>query len=520
MSIRAIAIAAPEHFSGKKSSTAINSSDPVSLFNALRTSAAAAEEGKGAWGNSNWASGPLKRRQSCLLMYSLDDVATLDTLLALEDPNLVLIGAMSICMRGALECAEHIRARMGARCIIVLGGRHVSEAMYKNKNNNVLHHKSSPLQLVSAGEISDVFDLVVGGEAEEVIFKLGESLARKKFEGAHDRHRLLSGIADASGNWVAGIISGHEYILTLSSKQGRIDKSTLPSITKLFGTSSKFSVFEGLHTAHVFSDTGPGCVFDCDFCSERLSVTGQPENIMGAPFSLYRQLSEAVNSVLLEYGEIRASAFIEDSTLLLGKKSNISTFCSLMERNSLPVTFGAQLTVDQILSRPKELMRLSSVGLSYVFLGVETLEPFAIGGMNKDVSRKLSSWASRIESACELLNACHLKVGFALLFGLGETHSSRLRLIDLIEKVNRNLDMPIVTSMNWAVQHPLKGFDNGANYTYLEWPVLGKHMLELFHFFGEASTEYNVPKVAKPKYQEVLELLHQSRTLPSTKKIQ
>ncbi len=512
MRIQAIAIAAPEHFTGKKESV-VNGSDPASLYNALRAAAAAADEGRGAWGNSNWADGVLKRRLSCVLMYSMDDLSRLDTVLESEQPNLVLIGAMSVCMRGALECATYIKARMGDQCVIVLGGRHVSESMYKDERNGVVHHKSSPLKLIAEEELADVFDLVVGGEAEDVVLRLGESLGRKKFEGLRDRKRLLSDVSEASGNWVAGVICGSKDIFTLASKYGRIVKSTLPSITKLFGATSRFSVFDGLYTAHVYSDTGSGCVFDCSFCSERLSVVGEPENILGAPFTLYKQLREAANSVFLEYGEKYVSAFVEDSTFLLGKKSNIKKFCELLELNGLPLKFGAQFTVDQVISRSDELYRLSAVGLSYVFLGVEVLDPYSIGGMNKDTSRKLSSWAGRVEHACDLLNSYGIRVGFALLFGLGETHLSRCRLLNFIERINRRVDVPVTVSMNWAVQHPLKGFDNGANYTYLQWPVLETRMLNLFHRFGEASTEYAIPQVGRPKYEEVLDVVYRSRGL-------
>lgn len=512
MKIQAVAIAAPEHFAGKKDSI-VNSSDPVSLFSALRAAAAAADEGRGPWGNSNWADGALKRRQSCILMYSLDDVPRLDAILELEEPNLVLIGAMSVCMRGALECAMHIKAKMGDQCVIVLGGRHVSEAMYKDENNGVVHHRSSPLKLIFNEELADVFDLVVGGEAEDVILKLGESLGRRKFEGLRDRKRLLSDISDASGNWVVGIFSASREIFTSVSKYGRIDKSNLPSVTKLFGATSRFSVFGGLYTAHVYSDTGSGCVFDCSFCSERLSVVGSPGNISGAPFALHRHLDEAANSVFLEHGENYVSAFVEDSTFLMGKKSNIKIFCELLERSFLPVKFGAQFTIDQVISRPDELKRLSAVGLSYVFLGVETLDPYSVGGMNKDTSIKLRSWASRVDHACDVLSSCGIRIGIALLFGLGETHLSRCRLLKFIESINRRLRAPVTVSMNWAVQHPLKGFDNGADYTYLQWPVLDFRMMDLFHSFGEASTEYAIPYVGKPKYEEVLDVVHRSRGL-------
>lgn len=53
--IRAIAISAPECISGTKSGRALNSSDPVSLFNACRCAADLARGRESGWAMSNWA---------------------------------------------------------------------------------------------------------------------------------------------------------------------------------------------------------------------------------------------------------------------------------------------------------------------------------------------------------------------------------------------------------------------------------------------------------------------------------
>jgi B12-binding domain/radical SAM domain protein len=513
VAIRAIALSAPAHPSGTIHPAALNSPDPVSLFNALRRAASRAAKGEGPWGQSNWAGSRARRRECCLLMYSMDDRPRLDALLRRERPNIVLIGAMSVCMRGAVECATRIRATMGDDCLIVLGGRHASETLYRGARGrpSVEHHRGSVPRLMESGQIEDVFDIVVGGEAEDVVCRLGIALDAAPFAGRRDRARVLAELADADGDWVAGIVDAGGSIRTLASRRLPIDRNDLPSVGWLFGVSASFGVFDGARTAHLFSDTGPGCAFDCGFCSERRSVTGKPQDVDRAAARLYRQMREARDVIADQHPTAKASAFVEDSILLLGKRSAIADFCALMERQPLGVSFGAQLTIDQILARRDDIRRLRDAGLSYLFIGLETLDPAAIGGMSKDISARRSAWAYRAEAALAFLGSLDIKVGAALLFGLGEPAAARLALFEFVGALRRRYGVPQTLSMNWAVQHPLKGQDGGTGYDYAGWPVIGEQMLGLFHSFGEASTEYPVAGVARPTVREVTDIFQAYR---------
>ncbi|RIL07318.1 MAG: hypothetical protein DCC75_10135 [Proteobacteria bacterium] len=217
-----------------------------------------------------------------------------------------------------------------------------------------------------------------------------------------------------------------------------------------------------------------------------------------------------------------ASAFVEDSVLLGGAPQYISSLACRLEHFPLPIRFGAQLTIAQILSRKDLVTRLRKSGLSYLFVGLETLEPSSIGGMSKDLGSKLHSWRKRAEEVFEFLSAINVRCGVALLFGLGESHYARITLLDHLQGWQRSFGIPAPISANWAVQHPLKGHDGGANYRYLDWGVPDGPFLEPFQEFGEASIKYPISGQPAPKLEEVLEIaaaLRQLRTVSESRKV-
>src|SRR4051812_35815707 len=98
MSLRVLALAAPQFPADRGPSRALNSKDPASLFNACRLAARRADSGVGPWADSNWAGGRAARRPLVLLEDSLPATrARLERLLEEVRPNLLLIGSMSIC---------------------------------------------------------------------------------------------------------------------------------------------------------------------------------------------------------------------------------------------------------------------------------------------------------------------------------------------------------------------------------------------------------------------------------------
>ncbi|WP_430252402.1 B12-binding domain/radical SAM domain-containing protein [Neorhizobium sp. DAR64860/K0K1] len=505
--LRAIAVAAPDWISGNKSSEALNSTDPASLFNACRLAASKARLSGNEWSASNWSGGRSTVRDKFLLMYSLDDLPRFKDLILRERPNLLLIGAMTLCMPGAVECATIARELLGDEVLIVLGGRHPSETLYLTNEriravDTVQHHTASPGGLIRRGSIPPVFDVVISGDGEHVIFELGRCVVN---QGPADHFAISSEIVSSiPGNWIADFPVIDRLVV---SNGMPVAYDTMGALADVFGVSASFDVFEGRKTAHVFSDTGRGCVYDCSFCSERRGVTGGIQDIKGAPWRLYNQMIAAVRVIKEDCPGWQASAFVEDSIFLSGSPVAIEQFCQLMESDPIDIVFGCQFTIDQVIRRQDLIRRLSSVGLRYVFIGLETFDPDEIGGMSKDIGGRTESWQNRFSKVMQIFAANDISVGCALLFGLGEPHSSRLALLDRLIVARREQGQPLSVSANWAVQHPLRSIPESQGEDYLRWGTPPGPMLTAFHRFGEASVEYPLAGVAPPDLPEVIEVI-------------
>ncbi len=503
--LRVVAIAPPDWVHGKKDKRALNSSDPASLFNACRVAASRALSKTGAWANSNWAGETrAKVRAHFLLLYSLDDIPAFIEILEREKPNILLLGAMTLCIPGAIECAKIAKEMFGDDIVVVLGGRHVTETIYlwhakARQPADVVHHRASPARLIREGRLPQVFDVVVSGDGEFFIAELGEILEHKR--APYDLQSIFAEFDRATpGDWIASLPASSLEVVSTGIP---INANELPPLASLFGVSAAFDVFGGRMTAHVFSDTGRGCVYDCDFCSEKSGVTGGLRDIGNAAKRLHRQLQDAVDVIERDHPGKGASAFVEDSVLLGGSPRALDTLCELLEANPLPIEFGGQFTVDQILRRERQIARLASVGLRYIFIGLETFDPDEIGGMNKDIGSKNESWQSRAERVFQILAYNEIACGCALLFGLGESQRSRIALLDAVIDSRLSTGRPAVLSANWAVQHPLRGQTGKLEYDYLEWGTPAGPYLDLFHHFGEASLNYPLEGQNAPEIHEL-----------------
>lgn len=139
----------------------------------------------------------------------MDDVQRrLTPLLVRVRPNLVLIGAMSICFRGAIETAKYIREFLGDDVCIVLGGRHATETIYRDDENRVRHHLASPLRLIADGKVSSCFDIVLSGDGEHFIAEIGCVVASLEARGFSPRQAKFSlgHLTTTPGHWIAGTI--------------------------------------------------------------------------------------------------------------------------------------------------------------------------------------------------------------------------------------------------------------------------------------------------------------------------
>ncbi len=506
--LRVVAISAPELPEGGIGKI-LNSEDPASLFNACRCAAQLAELQVGAWGDSNWTGSRHERRKHILLMRSLkEDLPLFEQMIDTVRPNLLLIGSMSVCFPGAIACARRAKELLGNSVCVVLGGKHVNETMFLGRDGSVIHHPGSPLRLMAENHIEPIFDLVVAGEGEYVITWVGERIFKLEQQNIPPAHLpfLIDDIESVPGNWIGGWIDS-KTIHTRKGFRTQINRDELPIPCELFGVKTTFHLAPNSLTAHVFSDSGAGCVFDCNFCSERQSVNGPMLQLETAAKRLYRQLKTAERVIKQDAPEKQATAFVEDSTLLAGSPHALNTLIKLLHEQPLTIRFGAQLTIDQITSRTELLRQLKEVGLDYLFVGIETPDPEMIGGMSKSVKNHEGSWQERIERALIILNDLNINCGAALVFGMGETHQSRMQLLNQIQKWRPRIGLPNIVSMNWAVQHPLKGHDDGVGYQYTQWAIpAGSPFLTLFRDWGEASLVYPFHTQPLPTEIEIEEI--------------
>lgn len=508
--LRVLALAPPQFPHGGVGDRALSSGDPASLFNACRSAARAAERGGGAWGHSNWAAPRKERRDSVLMLHALrEGLPELQRRLLALRPNLLLIGSMSVCLPGAIACARFAKALLGDEVCVVLGGRHANEAMYRGPGGEVAHHPSSPLRLVHEGRLEPVFDVVISGDGEDVVVALGELIERVVRAGrpAAEARRALHELPRAArGQWIAGAIVDGAIRTALGGEAGPLVRAELPVPAEMFGVAARFDVFDHRPTAHVFSDVGRGCIYDCTFCSERRTLTGAPQELDSSADRLFHQLERVVAVVAEDHDGSGAAAFCEDSTLLAYSPPLIERLVERLARAPWRIRFGGQLTIDQILTRPQHLAPLRQAGMEYLFLGLETMAPDEIGGMSKDVGRRRGRWVDRAEAALELLAGAGISCGVAVLFGLGEPHQRRLELIEQVGAWRRRYGFPSPISMNWAVQHPLAGHDGGTGYRYTEWSIPAGPFLGFLRDFGEASLVYPIAGQPLPKIDEMREV--------------
>ena len=303
------------------------------------------------------------------------------------------------------------------------------------------------------------------------------------------------------GNWIVGSVD-EKQIHTITSSGLAIDYSSLPIPAEVFGFQGSFKIFDADRTAHVYSDISRGCMYDCFFCTEKRSVNGTPK-VQNSAERLARQLN-AVSKSGESKGD-RVSAFVEDSILLMGNSRELHRLDSLIKGNTIP--FGGQITVPLFLRKETRnaLTNLQGSGLSYLFAGMETASETVAQAMSKNISRNTDEWMSRNEQVVSLATETGLRYGVAILFGLGESHATRVhQLQEVLRWQKMYAGNPCVVSLNWATQHPLL---NVGMYDYVDWGTSAdSELLPYFQeLFGEASEKYLVHQ-HKPKVEELEEI--------------
>jgi len=508
--LKVMGVSAP-HYAKKDEkivSTSLNSSNPFSLYNAFKVAADKAQSGNENWGTSNWSTREGRDESILLLEYYYNDAPRFLEKLKEIKPNLLFIGSMSLGFAGAVRIAESAKKAYGDKIFIVLGGKHAGEVMFE-ENGEVKQLNSSPLVLMQNGTIPRVFDMICSGDGEEIIYQIGNAVNQclEKEESFNEVYRY-SGLKDAKGDWAIGWIDENNGCSFIQSNKEPLDYDKMPLTSSLFRISSKFDVFDKSDlTAHTMSYLSKGCVHNCFYCSESSRINGKLKQKDTAPQRLYRNLEEIVRVGKEEYGTDKMSAFVEDSIILAGNPTLLNELSRLLEEKPLNVEFGGQFTIDTLLDEKNKeaISKLSKQGFSYIFVGLETNNEEIADTMSKNKGKKGLSWIEKNEQAIEFMKSQNMKYGVSLLFGLGESHEDRIKLMNTIKNWQKKYGLPNVVSMNLAVQHPLR---YSEEYNYVDWGTNAtSDYLPIFtRIFGEASENYKLPGVKIPTVDELKEL--------------
>lgn len=437
--------------------------------------------------------------------YFQDEINDFIELLEKKKPNLLLIGVMTLSYPGAIALAKCAKAILKNDVFIVLGGKHCIET-FSYQNNAFYHHKGSPLKnMIDSNE--NYFDLVLSGDGEEVIVQIGEMLG-DILESKKEQKTFFTQInklQKAKGKWFAGWIDkSKKSIEHIKSNELLLNYDSMPTPAEVFGITAMFPIFESDITGHAYSYMSKGCVYNCYFCSEKSSINGKMSQKNTAPERLYKQFEKIREIGIKENKAKTISAFVEDSIILSGNINLLKKFNELLKSKPLSIKWGCQLTIDLFLRKDflEIISELKEQGLMYILFGMETINENIASKMSKN-SQKKKNWTDRNEEVLHQASRLGLKIGFTILWGLGEHSSDREKHLKSLKYWKSEYGLPNVISLNWAVQHPL--INDGVDYDFLEWgtPINSKYLEIFIELFGEASEKYCLENIELPHMSEM-----------------
>ncbi|GAA5020307.1 hypothetical protein GCM10011506_05120 [Marivirga lumbricoides] len=506
--LRAFAVTAPHWIKSHNpdSQTSLNSREPFSLQNAIRLCVKAASNKEDEWYESNWSCRERLKESIMLYEYFQNQLDDYISRIQSIKPNLIVICTMTLGYPGAIEIASVARKTLGDQVFIAIGGKHIIETTFLDESGELGGNKSCTLRQMIRGEVPKVFDLVVSGDGEEVIYELGKIIVNleDKFSVSSVLKKADS-LALAKGNWIGGYIESNEISYLVGNEP--LNQDILPFPCEFFYSKSHFPVFDSDVTFHAYSYMSKGCPFDCFFCSEKRQINGMMSQSSTAPNRLYQQFS-VVSEKTKAVGH-KASIFVEDSVFLGGNVKLLDKFHTLMEGSELDIEFGMQYTVDllQKESHREAIRKLNTIGLTYVFIGIETNVEEIAETMNKNTDKK-TPWMTKAKSIIEFLHSYQINCGFSILYGLGETHRKRIEILEQLKKWQSEFQQPKVVSLNLATLHPLQQ-DGDESFTKWGTSSFSDYLPIFTQIFGEASVMYSL----KDKYIGTVEELKEIKVI-------
>ncbi len=499
-----------------------NSQTPFSLQNAIRDAVLSAEKGFSKyWHNSNFKSSKTRNEAVLLMEYWEQDKDKFEKLFEKINPNLLLIGAMTLSFRGAIEIAKYAKRKKGNNIFIVLGGKHANETVFRSRNKkHILNHVASPLTLMQEKAIPHIFDLIVSGDGEKVITVIGNIIGRlleKKasFDNFNNGSNRLK-LEEAHGDWITGQLINNELVYIGSKKNNLIDYTRLAYAIEQFEFKKGFEIFGTDYTVHAYSDNSRGCGYDCFFCSEKGTINGKLRIKDDTSINrLFYQFSVLEKYKKKDYKGKSFSIFIEDSIFLTGRPDFINQFSERCIDSKIHTKFGAQFTLDTFfILKDIEIENLIKVGLDYIAFGIETIDDDIAKTFSKNTDKK-TGWKQKIKNVVLRCQKFNLKCGMFLIWGLGEMQDDRKnQLLEILNWI-KIYNVPIDIGLNIATQHPLQIVNDThldkfgyKKYNYIDWgtDIDDEYLPYFIELFGEASTKYAINKNSLPSITELEEL--------------
>jgi radical SAM superfamily enzyme YgiQ (UPF0313 family) len=373
-------------------------------------------------------------------------------------PRVVLISAVSPAHRYAIDIAATVKEEL-PRAIVVLGGRHADETMKYQEGTGLTLSYSATYRAVGDGRVPDVIDFAVAGDA---YFAL--DLLLKAISAAVDPDtkwakpvRIVSALTNLGGISAArgdAVITARlaDGLHVIPFRGGAFDLTLLPSSYDAFSIRAHFDIFRRSddsvqRTAQL--TTTSACPYQCNFCSEGLSVVGRMLRYRDNPVStalerVYRFVSYGAEALFFDDSVMfggNTQRMIEFSHALTEVKQAARSGAELPSaldgspgsRERLAhLQFGAQLTVEFLsglrsVEQIDELLHtLRTGGCTYLYFGIESLAPDVVGRIHKNRSRPQGpTWKEKTWTALSHAKRHGIRVGAAVLFGLdGETQHS------------------------------------------------------------------------------------------------
>lgn len=300
----------------------------------------------------------------------------------LQPPYIFGFSVLTIAVKNALAAAKELK-RIYPESFIVFGG---------------IHPSAMPDEMLSRDQV----DIVVRGEADEVLFELYECIkAGRDYTGIHN----LSFRRDGK------IV--HNEIKFL---QGSLDDYP-PFPYDLFASNNRYD--------YGFVISSRGCPYRCIFCSNRV-VTGKRYRTK-SPQRIVDELT-----LLLQKYRQRHILFIDDNFLV--NKERIYSLINLIKAKGLhrEMSFSFQARGDNV--NPGLLKDLFDAGFRSVFFGIETASEDIMEVIKKDET--VAQCAAGVKMARE----AGFNTSATFIYGLPtETHRDRMDCLRLSKELKLDL---------------------------------------------------------------------------------